>query len=136
MLDVLALSMARRRLQLSGDQYPVFFQKFQDLQGLRQRHRLQRLRLIGELRQLTRPGVTTDEATLGARTRAIDDLELTWAQEEARALSAVDQVLSPVQRARFRVFEEEMEMQKLELIAQVKGGTPPPPKPAPGAGRK
>ena len=135
MLDSWAVTTAERRLQLSREQNPVFYVAFRDLQALRRQHRLRRFRLIGELRQLTRPAATTDEATLTARTKAVDDLEVQWAQEEARAIAAVDRVLTAVQRARFRVFEEEMELKKLDLIAQVTAGGRRP-APAPGPGRR
>jgi hypothetical protein len=129
MLDTWALTAAERRLQLTREQNPVFFQAYRDLQGLRQQHRMRRQRLIQELRQLTRPNAGTDAATLTTKTKALDDSEAEWATARAQALAAVDRVLTPVQRARLRVFEEEMEIRKLELIAQVMGsdGTAPVP---------
>jgi len=117
--------------QVSREQWPQFLQHFQDLQSLRRQHRITRVRLIGELRQLSRPDALTDPAALIAKTKAVDDLEVTWIQEEARAMAAVDQVLTVLQRARLRVFEEDMELYKLELIAQVKGRGAPAPKAPP-----
>jgi hypothetical protein len=131
LLDLLAVQRVRPRLQFSREQWPQFLQHFQDLQSLRRQHRITRVRLIGELRQLSRPDALTDPAALIAKTKAVDDLEVTWIQEEARAMAAVDQVLTVLQRARLRVFEEDMELYKLELIAQVKGRGAPAPKAPP-----
>jgi hypothetical protein len=130
MLDVLVLKQAQQALDLTDDQYVAFFKKMTELQRLRTQHRNQRQRLIAELNRLTQAGANTDDDTLMARTKAIDDLETGMIQKERDAQGAVDQALTPRQRARFRVFEENMEKQKLRLLAQVlqagRGGTPPP----------
>jgi len=130
MLDTLVLAQAQKALDLTDDQYADFFKKMLKLQGLRSQHRDQRIRLINELNRLTQPGADVDDQTLTARTKAIDDLETDMIQKERDALAVVDQALTPRQRARFRVFEENMERQKLRMLAQAmqagKPGAPPP----------
>jgi hypothetical protein len=70
-----------------------------------------------------KPDVPVDETALAAQTKELDDLEVQMFQEEQRALSEIDKVLTVYQRARFRVFEENMERQKLDLLARaLKGG--------------
>jgi hypothetical protein len=136
MFDALVLYRAQGALQLTNDQYPVFFRSMQQLQNVRRRHVQERRRLINELNRLTQPLVTTDEPTLVAKTKALDDLEAQMVLDEQKALEIVDATLTARQRARFRVFEENMENEKLRLLAQVlKPGPNKPPSPLP-TGRK
>jgi len=130
MLDVLVLKQAQQQLDLTDEQYVNFFKKMTELQRVRTQHRNQRNRLINELNRLTQPGTQVDDETLTARTKAIDDLENDMIQKERDAQAAVDQSLTPRQRARFRVFEENMERQKLRMLAQAMGKSTPPPAPA------
>jgi hypothetical protein len=44
------------------------------------------------------------------------------ALDERAAMSDVDRLLTPYQRVRFRIFEENMEQQKIELLLKVRGG--------------
>ncbi len=52
------------------------------------------------------------------------------AQEIKRAAGAVDELLDVRQRARFRVFEHQLEIKKLELLARVRQQIPAPTAPA------
>ena len=51
------------------------------------------------------------------RLTALQELEARCAAEIAKAYNGIDEVLSPLQQARFRVFEEQIERRKLELMA-------------------
>jgi len=66
--------------------------------------------------------VTADDATLNGKAKALDDLEQQNFQREQQARDAVDAVLTPYQRARFRVFEENMEKRKMAMLAAVLRG--------------
>jgi hypothetical protein len=123
MLDGAVLVRAQDALQLSDAQWQAFVPKMRDLQQLRQQHQRTRVQLINALNQATKPGVTVDDATLSARVKALDDLEAQMATDERAALAAVDSVLTLYQRARFRVFEENNEREKLRLLAKVMAGS-------------
>lgn len=129
--NVLVLRQSRVALQLTDQQFASFFLKMTDLQMVRDRHQQMRRRAIGELARLTPPNsdVTTDDATLIAKTKQLDDIEQQAVSREQQALAAVDAVLTPFQRARFRVFEENMEKRKVQMLATVLSGVPGPPKP-------
>lgn len=135
MWNAFFLSRAQEQLQLSDDQFAKFFLRVQRLQRLRQQHQMRRRRLLAELGTLTAPAATTDDATLSARTRALDALDRQAARNEQAALAAIDAVLTVRQRARFRWFEDAMERQKLQMLARaLRAGTPAPPERRPAAG--
>jgi hypothetical protein len=119
MLDGAVLVRARTVLQLSDSQWQAFLLKMRDLQALRRQHQHNRVQLINALNQATKPGVSVDDATISARVKALDDLEGQMATDERAALSGVDSVLTVYQRARFRVLEENIEREKLSLLAKV-----------------
>jgi hypothetical protein len=141
MLDGYVLKQAQPALQLSDSQWVAFVAKMDVLQKLRRDHQRQHTQLINQLNQAAPPPNgragsqgTADEATIAARVKAVDDLEAQMATEERAALAAVDSVLTVYQRARFRVFEENMEREKIRLLGKVMndpggGGQAPATKP-------
>ena len=138
MLDGYVLKQAQVALQLSDAQWVAFFPKMDALQKLRREHQRKHAQLINQLNQAAPPpraGLSTaDEATMAARVKSVDDAEAQMVTDERAALAAVDSVLTVYQRARFRVFEENMEKEKLRLLAKVMaqpGGAPQPPSPNP-----
>lgn len=126
--NLLVLKNARGFLALSDTQYPNFFAKMSTLQETRDRRFRERRRLLNELGRLTGPNNPDppSDATLVTKTREFDELEAQAAQAERTALAAVDEVLTPFQRARFRVFEEQMDRRKLQMLAQVIRNVPGP----------
>ncbi len=139
MLNSMALVNAQTFLQLSDQQWVAFVPKMRELQKVRMLHQERRLQLIQQLRRATLPGSTVDETALAAYVKELDDLETKVATDERTALSGVDSVLTVYQRAEFRVFEEQMERKKLELLAKVMNSTPggaPSPAPDPAAAAK
>jgi hypothetical protein len=136
LLDAVVMARAQAALQLNDGQWAPFVQRLLKLQSLQRQHRNQRQRLLREIRQLIGPNApqTADDATITAKTKELDDLEARVAQDEAKALADIDQVLNVRQRAYFRVFLENMERQKLDLLlrARQRANTPAPaPTPTP-----
>lgn len=115
-------------LALSEDQYARLLPKLRQLQQVRRQAQQQRLKLIGELTRLTSPKLEppTDEATLKERLSTLQELESRSAAELRRAYDAVDEILDTRQRARFRVFEEQIERRKLQLLLRARQNRPPP----------
>lgn len=119
-LDGRVLIQAQTALQLSDSQYQAFWPKMRELQRVRRQHEQRHAMLINQLNQATKAGAPpVDEATLTARVKALDDLEASMVSDERTALADVDSVLTVFQRARFRVFEENMEREKLKLLVKV-----------------
>lgn len=122
MLDAFVVSKAQNALQLSNEQFIVFLPKLLALQNLQRQHRNQRNKLLADIRGWIGPKAPAevDDATIGAASKALDDLEAQMYQDEQRALAAIDGVLTVRQRAHFRIFQEMMERQKIDLLVQAR----------------
>lgn len=112
---------ARTALDLSEAQYGPFVTRLQAVQDARRKHQQARNRILGDLRKLSNPKMgTTDEAQLADRLKALRDADERAAADLKRAYEAVDETLDVRQQARFRIFEERMEQQKLELLMRAR----------------
>jgi hypothetical protein len=121
--DAYAIVQAQDALQLSDEQYPQFVRRARALQGMRRQSRMQRNRLLGQLSQLLRAGQPgADEAKLTAATRAVDDHDRQALGDLQKAYAAVDEVLTPWQRGRFRLLEDQLEQKKLDMLFRARQG--------------
>jgi Spy/CpxP family protein refolding chaperone len=78
---------------------------------------MQRQRMLQMLRQtINQPGM--EDATVDARVKQFDDQERKLQLELQSMHAAIDAVLTPRQRARFRVLQEQMERRKLEVLSR------------------
>jgi|SRR5581483_7433819 len=119
MFDSYALMQAQDQLKISDEQFPQFLARFKALQDVRRRALQERGRLLQELRQLVN-APQPDEAQMKERVKALNDLEARTAEDVRKAQDAIDQVLTVYQQAKFRVFEENMERRKLELVTRAR----------------
>ncbi|HSC28206.1 MAG TPA: hypothetical protein VLD67_13090 [Vicinamibacterales bacterium] len=121
MLDAYALVQAQRALRLSDAQYGQFVPLLKKLQETRRRNHQARNRILAELRKLTAPGAAAlDEAAVADRLNALRDHETRAAAEMRSAYEAIDAMLDLRQRARFRIFEEQMENRRLDLLMRAR----------------
>jgi hypothetical protein len=124
MFDAYALVQAQDQLKLSDDQYVQFLSRFKALQEVRRRSQAERSRIIQELRRLS-VEAKADEAPLKDRIRTLQELEVRSALDTRKAFDAVDQVLDVRQQAQFRVFEEQMERRKIDLVTRARQNNRP-----------
>jgi len=118
-IDVAAVIQAKRDLQLTDDQEPNFIARLGKLQSIRRRTQMQRNRLFREMAQMVQgPGPFKDDVVT-EKLKEIDELNQRSAQELRQAQVDVDGVLAPWQRAKFRLLEERLERQKLELLRKL-----------------
>jgi DNA repair ATPase RecN len=123
MLDAYALVQAQRALELNDNQYGEFVARLRRLQQARRSHMQARNRLINELRQLTRPDVQqVDEAAVRERLRQLREHDERTAADLRKAHETLDEVLTVRQQARFRIFEENLERRKLDLLMRARRG--------------
>ena len=114
---------AKEALGLSDTQTPAFLARLAALQETRRRDMLARQQALQRLVRLAgRGGASIDEARVREQLKALNDLEDRALANQRRACEAVDQVLDLRQQARFRMFEEQMERRKFEMLARARRG--------------
>jgi len=118
MFDAYALVQAQDQLKLADDKYPQFLAKFKALQDVRRRTQQERNRLLQDLRRLANDG--GDEGQIKDRLTALQDLDARARSDVQKAYEGIDSVLDVRQQARFRLFEEQMERRKLELLMRAR----------------
>jgi hypothetical protein len=123
LFDAYMVMQAQEALQLDDAQFGQFLPKLKALQDTRRRNEQARNQLVGELGRLTAPSAATvDEAAVRERLRALQELESRSAAELRRAYDTIDQQLDVRRQARFRVFEQNMERRKLQLMLRARRG--------------
>ena len=118
LFDGYALVQAQQFLSLGDDQYQKFLPRFMALQKARQQALQQRTRTLNELRRLVNDNGSDDQ--IKATLKQLQDIDDRGDAETKKALEGVDQTLDLRQQARFRVFEEQMERRKLELVTRAR----------------
>ncbi len=121
-LDAYAIVQAQRQLAISDDKYRVFAARLKRVQDVRRRNQRARQQLVQQLRKLAgaRAGNTVDEPAITAVLTALREHDDRAAAELQKAYDALDEVLDVRQRARFRLFEEQIELRKLDLLMQAR----------------
>jgi hypothetical protein len=119
MFDAYALVQAQDQLHLNDDQYARFLVRFKSLQEVRRRSLQEHTRLVAELRRLLMQG-QPDEAQLKERMQALQEVDSRAVADVKKAYDGLDQVLDVKQQAHLRVFEEQMERRKIELITRAR----------------
>ena len=124
MFDSYALMQAQEQLKVSDERFPQFLARFKALQDARRKSLQERFRIVQELRRLSNDA-QSDDAQMKDRLTALDDFDARSQAEATKAYDAINQVLDIRQRAKFRVFEENMERRKLELVTRARQANRP-----------
>ena len=127
LFDAYLVMEAQQSLGLSDTQYPPFLTHLRALQDTRRRHLAARAALLAELARMTAPRAATQasEAAIRERLTALQELESRSAAESRRAYNDLDGLLDARQQARFRVFEDQIERRKLELMLRARQNARP-----------
>ena len=122
LFDAYLVMEAQQALELSDQQYPQFLARLRTLQETRRRNQQERNQLMNQLQRLTNPRAAArgDEAMIKERLAGLQELESRNAAEMRKAYNALDEVLDVRQQARFRVFEEQIERRKIELLMRAR----------------
>jgi hypothetical protein len=122
LLDGMAVVDAQEALSLSDKQYAEFIIRLRALQQTRRRHQQQRAQIMMDLQRLTNPRAAErgDEATVKQRLVDLRELEARATVELRKAYTGIDDVLDVRQQARFRVFEEQLERRRFELMQRMR----------------
>ena len=135
MLDAYTAVQAQNALQLSDAQYGPFVTRLKRLQENRRRNNQIRNRLLQELRTMTAPNAVADENAMREKLRALREHTHQTVTTLQRDSEAVDEVLDVRQQVRFRLLEERLERQKLDLLMRSRRRKTPPQTPQPPGGR-
>ena len=129
LFDAYLVMEAQQALELSDQQYPQFLARVRTLQETRRRTQQERNQLMGQLQRLTNPRLPkpADESEIKSRLASLQDLEARTAAEMRKAYNGVDEVLDVRQQGRFRVFEEQIERRKIELLMRARQQNRPVP---------
>ena len=119
LFDAYVVMQAQTELELTDEQYPQFLTRVRALQDLRRRTQVERNRLLQNLRRLTQ-NPSVDDNDVRTELKALADLDLRSEGQLRQSTEAVDQVLTLRQQARFRLFEEQMERRKVDLLMRAR----------------
>lgn len=122
LFDAYLVMEAQQALALTDEQYPQFLIRLRTLQQTRRRNQQERVQLMGQLQRLTnaRQNNRSDDGMIQERLTDLQELESRTAAETRKAYNALDEVLDVRQQARFRVFEEQIERRKIELLMRAR----------------
>lgn len=122
LFDAMLVMQAQNALDLTEQQFGQFLSRLRVLQATRRRNQQERGRIVGELQKMTNPRnpQVPPESDVRVRLKDLQELEARTAAELRRAYIGIDEVLTPLQQARFRVLEEQIERRKLELVARAR----------------
>ena len=120
LFDAYLVMEAQRTLGLSDSQFPPFLTRLRGLQEIRRKHLQARNQLLGELGRLTAPKEPGDEVVIRERLAALRELDARHGAEARQAYDELDKLLDPRQQARFRVFEDQIERRKIELMLRAR----------------
>jgi hypothetical protein len=133
MIEAYIVSNLQESLGLTDEQFVKTLPLVKKLQSERRQYAQGRMRLLRQMRRALESG----SATEGQVTELLTELKALDAEGPARNRrnqEAVDAVLTPVQQAKLRILEIEVERKLRELLSQIRGprspgrrGNEPPP---------
>jgi Spy/CpxP family protein refolding chaperone len=115
MVDAYVMSNLQESLGLTDEQFAKAVPLVKKLQTERREYLMERTRKVREMRRLLRQGGAS-EAQVAALLREVKALDAEGPAATRRNLDALDAVLTPIQQAKFRVLELEVELRMRELV--------------------
>jgi hypothetical protein len=122
MLDTYAIVQAQQALAIPDDRYGTFAARLKKLQDVRRRNQRLHRQILQQLRMLAGPRAPegADEAAIRKLLVALREQDDRAAIEMRQAYEALDEVLDVRQQARFRMFEDQIEQRKLDLLVRAR----------------
>lgn len=128
MIDAYIISNLQEGLGLSDEQFVKLLPLVKRLQTDRRQLAQRRQRTVMELRRLLQSGSATD-ARVSELLRELKAVESEEPAAIRRDRDALDAVLNPVQQAKYRIMEVELERRLRELMNQVRRNAAEPARP-------
>jgi hypothetical protein len=123
LFDAYVVMQAQDVLRLTESQVGPFLSSLRDLQQGRRRHLVERRQMLATLKRLL-AARRVDEGRIRDALGQLRERDQQAEEALTRAYAAIDQVLDVVQRARFRVLEDEVERRKIELLMRARRRVP------------
>ena len=121
MVDTYFVGNLKDRLELTDDQLARLLPRVKQLQSDRRELAQRRFRAMHELRGALRSGTAT-EAGVQELLREIKAVETEEPAALRRHREAIDAVLTPVQQAKYRLLEVEVERRVRQALSRTRGG--------------
>ena len=115
MVDAYVVSNLQESLGLDDEQFAKAVPLVKRLQGERRAYFLDRTRTVREMRRLLHQGGATEAQVLDLLNR-LKALDADGPAQARKNLDALDALLTPVQQAKYRVLEVEVEQRMRELM--------------------
>ncbi len=129
MIDAYVVSNLQESLGLSDEQFVKLLPLVKHLQSERRDFVQRRNKTLRELRRLLNSGTATEAQVLDTL-RELKALEGDGPWKIQKSLEAIDAALTPLQQAKFRVLEVEVEQKIRELMNQIRRQGQAPDRPA------
>ena len=119
MVDAYIVSNLQESLGLTDEQFVKLLPLVKRLQSERRAFMQGRGRAVRELRRLLESGTAT-EAQVGEQLREVKREEIEGPERVRRTTEGIDAALTPLQQAKFRVLESDVERRIREMIGQAR----------------
>ena len=119
MVDAYLVSNLQESLGLTDEQFAKAIPLVKRLQSERRQYLLERTRTVREMRRLLQRGGATETQVLDLL-KQVKALDAEGPLRTRRNLDALDAMLSPLQQAKYRVLELEVEQRMRELMNRVR----------------
>jgi hypothetical protein len=126
MVDAYVMSNLQESLGLDDAQFAKAIPLVKRLQGDRRAYILDRNRMVREMRRLLRQGGASETAVLDLL-KQVKALDVDGPAQTRKNLDALDALLTPLQQAKYRVLEMEVEQRMRELMNRVRPRQAPRP---------
>jgi hypothetical protein len=130
MVDAYVIANIQESLDLDEDQYARAIPLVNRLQKARREYHRERGRTLRQMRQLLKSGAAT-ESQLQEAVASLKTLEVEGPARIRERLDELDAILSPVQQAKYRVFEVEVEHRMRDLMRRGRRERPQEGRPQP-----
>lgn len=107
-----------QELDLTSDQATRLFPKLHEFRKVESDFRKQRVQLLSEMRNLLHRGASNQE--LQKVIEQYQAVHIKKIEQEVRSLKEMEKILTPVQQAKFLIFEDEFTREILDMIKHIK----------------
>jgi Spy/CpxP family protein refolding chaperone len=123
MVDAYVVSNLQESLGLTDEQFAKAIPLVKKLQSERREYFVARRRALREMRRLLQQGGATESQVLELL-KEVRTLDAEGPEKTRRNLAALDALLTPIQQAKYRVLEIDVEQRMQELLNRARAGRP------------